>query len=289
MHELIRRIEDDLGLTRTERDQLLPGGSTTVIASRVHWAKTYLKQAGLVAQPKRGQVEATAEGRKLLAAHPVKIDRRLLDQFPPFRAFISKSAPALPQGSPAAEKAAVALASATPEEQIAAATALISGSLGDALLARLLESSPTFFERTIIDLLLAMGYGGSAADASQHLGGTNDGGVDGLIREDQLGLDRIYLQAKRYQPGSTVSSEAVRAFVGALVGKGAQKGVFITTSSFSKDAMLAAQHSGALRIVLVDGGTLTDLMIRFNVGVRVKRTIELKDVDTDYFSEERAE
>jgi restriction system protein len=146
-----------------------------------------------------------------------------------------------------------------------------------------MECSPSFFEKLIVDLLLAMGYGGSRSDAGEQLGGTGDGGVDGVIREDQLGLDRVYLQAKRYQRGNTVGSEAVQAFIGALVGRGAHKGVLITTSTFSKAALNAANQSGALRVVLIDGDALTRLMVRFNVGARVAKTVEIKRVDLDYF------
>jgi len=173
--------------------------------------------------------------------------------------------------------------SATPEEQITAASRTLNEALRDALLARILEGSPAFFEKLIIDLLLAMGYGGSRSDAGEQLGGTGDGGVDGVIREDQLGLDRVYLQAKRFQPGNTVGSETVQAFIGALIGKGAQKGVLITTSSFSKSALNVANQSGTLRLVLLDGDALTNLMVRFNVGVRVSQTVDIKHADLDYF------
>ncbi len=171
----------------------------------------------------------------------------------------------------------------TPEEQIASASLTLNESLRDALLARVLEGNPTFFEKLIIDLLLAMGYGGSQADAGEQLGGTGDGGIDGVIREDQFGLDRVYLQAKRYQPGNTVGSETVQVFMGALVGKGAQKGVLITTSTFSKAAINVASQSGHLRLVLIDGDELTKLMVRFDVGLRVARTVEIKRIDLDYF------
>jgi len=156
-------------------------------------------------------------------------------------------------------------------------------------MTRILEGTPEFFERLIIDLLLKMGYGGSRVDAGEQLGRTGDGGVDGVIREDQLGLDRVYLQAKRYQPGNTVGSETVQAFVGALVGRGAQKGVLITTSTFSKAALNAANQSGQLRLVLVDGDELTRLMVRFGVGVRKAQTIELKRIDLDYFEDTEPE
>jgi restriction system protein len=175
--------------------------------------------------------------------------------------------------------------SSTPEEQITSASRALNETLRDALLARVLEGTPTFFEKLIVDLLMAMGYGGSRTDAGEQLGGTGDGGVDGVIREDQLGFDRIYLQAKRYQPGNT----AVQAFIGAFVGKGAQKGVLITTSSFSKAAINAANQSGHLRLVLIDGDELTTLLVRFNVGVRVARTVEIKRVDLDYFEDAEPE
>jgi restriction system protein len=179
--------------------------------------------------------------------------------------------------------------SSTPEEQITSASLALNEALRDALLARILGETPTFFEKLIVDLLMAMGYGGSRNDAGERLGGTGDGGVDGVIREDQLGLDRIYLQAKRYQPGNTVGSETVQAFIGALVGRGAQKGVLITTSSFSKAAINAANQLGHLRLVLIDGEELTNMLIRFNVGVRVARTVEIKRVDLDYFEDAESE
>lgn len=295
MRDLIGRIADDLGLTAPERDQMIPSGSVSVIASRVHWAKTYLKQAGLVAQPKRAHVAITDQGRELLRRNPPRIDAALLNQYGEFRAFLNrtKSRTAPPSASPAASAAIApapaAEATGTPDEQIASASLTLNESLREALLARVLECNPAFFERLIVDLLLAMGYGGSRADAGEQLGGTGDGGVDGVIREDQLGLDRVYLQAKRYQAGNTVGSEAVQAFMGALVGKGAQKGVLITTSSFSKAAANVAKQSGHLRLVLIDGDELTRLMLRFGVGVRIARTVEIKRIDLAYFEDNEPE
>jgi restriction system protein len=291
MRSLIARIADDLHLTAEERVQPLPSGGTTVITSRVHWAKTYLKQAGLVTQPKRGLVCISQRGRDFLATNPSRIDGTVLQQFEEFRAFLDRtkgSNGTTPTSVPSAEVAVRELAS-TPEEQITTASRTLNESLRDALLARILEGTPSFFEKIIVDLLLAMGYGGSRTDAGEQLGGTGDGGVDGVIREDQLGLDRVYLQAKRYQPGNTVGSEAVHAFVGALIGKGAQKGVLITTSTFSKAALGAATQLGHLRLVLIDGAELTNLLVRFNVGVRTARTVEIKRVDLDYFEQAELE
>ena len=294
MRDLIQRVADDLHLDKAEREELTSSGTATVIASRTGWAKTYLKQAGLIEQPKRAMVQITSRGREVLGRNPARIDGALLQTFDEFRAFMSRTesedAAALPAATAVPAFPAIVLeTTSTPEEQITSASLTLNESLRDSLLARVLESNPAFFEKLIIDLLLAMGYGGSRTDAGEQLGGTDDGGVDGVIREDQLGLDRVYLQAKRYQPGNTVGSEAVQAFMGALMGKGAQKGVLITTSSFSKAAVNAASVSGHLRLVLIDGAELTRLMIRFGVGVRIAKTVEVKRIDLDYFEDAEPE
>ena len=292
MRDLIGRIADDLQLTQAERDQMIPSGRVTTLTSRVHWAKTYLKQAVLIEQPKRAHVRITAQGQALLARNPAKIDTDLLKSFIEFRAFLSrtKSNDILPLPASASSPivlpiAAAAESSNTPEEQITSASLTLDEALREALLARILEGTPAFFEKLIIDLLLSMGYGGSRMDAGEQLGGTGDGGVDGVIREDQLGLDRIYLQAKRYQPSNTIGSETVHAFMGALLSKGAQKGVFITTSTFSKSALQVAKQPGQLRLVLINGDELTKLMVRFGVGVRIAQSIEIKRIDLDYFED----
>ncbi len=291
MRDLVVCISDDLALTPEERAAEIPSGGATVIASRVGWAKTFLKQAGLVEQPKRGHVQITRRGRDALAANPAKIGVPLLMQYPEFRSFMDRTRAARgndaathPVANVAAANVSVASApTSTPEEQIAAASRAHEEAVRDGLLARILEATPAFFEKLIVDLLLAMGYGGSRADAGEQLGKSGDGGVDGVIREDQLGLDRVYLQAKRYQPGNSVGSEAVQAFIGALIGKGSNKGVLITTSTFTKAAATVANQSGSLRIVLIDGEELTRLLLRFNVGVRVMSTVAIKRVDPTYF------
>lgn len=284
MRGLIARIADDLKLSQAEREQTVPSGAATLIGSRVHWAKTYLKQAGFIEQPKRGTVQITPRGREVLSSHPSRIDVPLLQRFPEFQAFLrrTRSPAKAPEPPDTAPQNAL---SSTPEEQIEAASSALNAALRDALLARILEASPASFEKLIIDLLLAMGYGGSRTDAGEQLGRTGDGGVDGVIREDRLGLDRVYLQAKRYKSGNSVGSEAVQAFIGALVGRGAQKGVLITTSGFTRGALDAANQSGSLRLVLIDGDSLTNLMIQFNVGVRIARTVDIKRIDLDYFED----
>jgi restriction system protein len=286
MRDLVARIADDLDLSQEERDERTPSGSTTIIASRVHWAKAYLKQACLLDQPKHGLVQISQRGRDVLKENPTKIDVQLLQQFEEFRAFQHKTKPngGSPPGPTPPQPVQL-----TPEEQITAASKALDETLRDALLARILGESPAFFEKLIVDLLLKMHYGGSREDAGEQLGQSGDGGVDGVIYEDQLGLDRVYLQAKRYQPTNTVGSEAVHAFIGALVGKGAQKGVFITTSTFTKAAQEAAKQTGSARIVLINGESLTNLMVRFNVGVRTAQTVEVKRIDIDYFEEVEVE
>lgn len=289
MRDLIAQIANDLELSDEERNELIPSGGTPLIANRVHWAKTYLKKAGLLEQPKRGTVQITERGRQVLQDSPSKIDGSMLQQFDEFRSFLGGAGADSVLTPSAAATSPTEPSNATPEEQIAAASATLTEALRDALLARILEGSPAFFEKLIVDLLVAMGYGGSRADAGERLGGTGDGGVDGVIREDQLGLDRIYLQAKRYQSSNTIGGPAVQGFIGALIGQGAQKGVFITTSTFSPAALKVAAQSGSLRLVLIDGDELTRLMVRFDVGVRTARTVDIKRVDLDYFDETETE
>ncbi len=290
MREITLLVSNELGLTEAERAEEIPSGGTRLISNRVHWAKTYLKQAGLVEQPQRGVVQISPRGREVLGGHPQRLDVEFLRRFEEFRVFLNRrredaNGPAAADPlapAPLADAAPLPL-QATPEDQIAQASATIEAALRDDVLARVLEASPAFFERLILDLLLAMGYGGSREDAGRQLGRSGDGGVDGVIHEDPLGLDRIYLQAKRYAPGNPVGSEAVQAFMGALVGRGAHKGVLITTSSFTRAALAAAQQSLSMRLILIDGEMLTALMLRHNVGVRIARTVEIKDIHLDYF------
>ena len=288
MGDLVRQIGDDLKLTVEEKIALLPGGGSTILASRVGWAKTYLKQAGLLEQQKRGFVRITPSGMAALAAKPAKIDARFLLQYPSFVQFSSRPAgknqrdhSALPPAAPLTAQQVES--SSTPIEAINIAADLIEEALREALLARLYEKGPKFFERVILDVLHGMRYGVEKGGTRQQLGGTADGGVDGVINEDPLGLDRIYLQAKLYKPGSNVGGPAVQAFIGALMNRGAQKGVLITTSDFTGAARHAASNAGGLRIVLMSGQELTEAMVRYDVGVRTTKVVSIKDVDSDYF------
>lgn len=284
--EAANAIAEQFELTPDEREELLPSGKQRILHNRIHWAKFYMTKAGLIDSPKRGQFQASALGLALLEKRPDTIDVDTLKEFPAFLSFYTNSAKADPSNHSAA-RAAVTSFQATPEEEIDAAQEALHAALKSDLLNRVLEQSPSFFERLIVDLIVAMGYGGTHANAARKLGKSGDGGVDGVIDEDRLGLDRIYVQAKRYAPGSAVGRPEIQGFVGSLVGLGAAKGVFVTTSTFSKQA---SDYAAALqqRVILIDGPRLTELMVEYGVGVRVSRTVEVKRLDEDFFSEEQS-
>lgn len=279
------RIAQEFQLTPDEREQLLPSGKQRVLHNRIHWAKFYLGKAGLVASPRRGWFAVTEEGRRLIQSAPDRIDIDRLLQFPAFREFYKAGSPAGANGEASQGALPTLAAETTPEEQIEAAYAALQSALQADLLARILENNSVFFERIIVDLLVAMGYGGSRINAARRLGGTGDGGVDGVIDEDRLGLDRVYVQAKRYAPGSSVGRPDVQGFVGSLVGLGASKGVFVTTSTFSAQAREFVRHLSQ-RVILIDGKDLTELMIEHDVGVRTSRRVEFKRIDEDFFADD---
>lgn len=277
-------IADRLGLTDDEREEMLPSGKQRVLHNRIHWAKFYMSKAGLIDSPKRGIFVASSAGKALLASSAERIDVETLKTFPQFTEFYGQAGTSAEPDQVAATLAATNSA-ATPEEQIDAAYAVMTAALKADLLQRVLEQSPAFFERLIVELLVAMGYGGSHEDAARQLGKSGDGGIDGIIDEDRLGLDRIYVQAKRYASGSGVGRPEVQGFVGSLVGLGANKGVFVTTSAFSKQALDYAKGLQQ-RVILIDGSRLTELMTEFGVGVRTTRVIDLKRLDEDFFADE---
>jgi restriction system protein len=291
--EVADEIADDLGLSVEERKQMLPSGRQRLLHNRVHWAKFYMSKAGLIDSPARGRFTASAAGTALLATKPDRIDVGVLMKQPGFLDFYTSgqrtAAEEAPDGAPEpAPKLAVPSAppttTATPEEQIETAHQAVQSALRADLLERIIQNSPAFFERLIVELLVAMGYGGSYKDAARQLGRTGDGGVDGVVNEDPLGLDRVYVQAKRYS-GNSVGRPDVQAFLGSLVGLGASKGVFVTTSTFSAQAQDFARHLPQ-RVILVDGEQLTELMVEHGVGVRTSRAISFKRLDEDFFTEE---
>jgi restriction system protein len=250
---VVDRIADTLGLTEEERKALLPSGRQRVLHNRIHWAKFYMTKAGLLTSPGRGRFVATEAGKALLVSKPERIDVATLMKVPAFREFYKSEDGTLSE--PAKGLATdLAKSETTPEEQIEAAHQALQDSLRADLLDRIAKNSPAFFEQLIVDLLVAMGYGGSHKNAAQQLGRSGDGGVDGVINEDRLGLDRVYVQAKRYAAGNSVGRPDVQAFVGSLVGLGATKGVFVTTSAFSAQARDFVQHLSQ-RVVLLDGAS----------------------------------
>ena len=279
---LIEQLAAEFQLTGEERAQMLPSGAQRTFDNRVGWAVTYLKKAGLVDSPQRAVFRVTDRGSNALASGPARIDLAYLEQFQEFRAFKGKSPgdTVTPGPTPDSQQPPP-----TPEEQLRQAHQQITSALADDLLDRVKRCSPGFFERLVVQLLVRLGYGGTEADAARAVGRTGDGGIDGTIKQDTLGLDFVHIQAKRYD-STTVGRPAIQQFAGALLGKNATKGVFITTSAFTADATSYAASISPQKVILIDGDQLTRLMIRTGVGVATADTFELKRVDSDYFDEE---
>jgi restriction system protein len=281
--DAVEKLASEFSLTDSERAEMLPSGTAPLFDNRVGWARTYLKQAGLLQSLKRGTLQITQRGIDLIAKNPSKINVEFLRQYPEFRAFQTRRRDKADEGSADTQDAAIANADQTPEDALAAAYKTLRGSLEADLLDQVKSMSPAFFERVVIDLLVAMGYGGSRQDAARAVGKSGDGGIDGIIKEDRLGLDAIYIQAKRWE--GTVGRPEIQKFAGALQGQRANKGVFITTSSFSKDA---EEYTNVIssKIILLDGQQLAKLMVDHNVGVAQVGIYELKKIDSDYFDGE---
>jgi restriction system protein len=281
LKDVMAELADAFELTPDERAQLLPSGGTLTFASRVGWAKTYLKKAGLVQQPKRGLVQISAQGQASLASAPERIDVKFLEQFASFLEFrnASKERPA----ALAAGEVTRLPDDLTPDEVMETAYQRSVVALADEVLERVKACTPIYFERLVVQLLIKMGYGGSRDEAGKAVGRSGDGGIDGIINEDRLGLDAIYLQAKRWE--GVVGRPEIMRFVGALAGQRANKGVFITTSRFTQEAKEYASSS-QYKVVLMDGERLADLMIEHDLGVSVAATYQLKRIDSDFFSED---
>ena len=274
-------LAEQLGLAEEELALKIRSGAP-VFNNRVHWAVTYLAQAGVVRRPRRGMVELTDRGRELLNQGPPSVDNSLLARYPEFREFMIRARPAQRDQSDT-ELAPERLVSdkGTPKEQLANAVEEANAAVAAELLNRVRDREPAFLERLVLKLLTAMGYGGRAG-AAEHLGQTGDQGLDGVIRQDALGLDRVYVQAKRYGSEHSVGRPDIQAFVGALHGAQADRGVFITTSRFTAEAKDYADRVPA-RLVLIDGARLTELMVLHNVGVQEEQAFILKRVDEDFF------
>ncbi len=275
--ETVEGLAKDFKLTDEERRELLPSGKQPVFDNRVGWARTYMKKAGLLDAPRHGVSRITQRGLEVLKKKPQRIDMRFLAQFEEFQEFraLRHEGPEKPSKTESNDK--------TPEETLESAYQSIRNDLAADLLQRLKTCSPAFFERLVVEVIVKMGYGGTRKDAGEAIGRSGDGGIDGIIKEDKLGLDAIYIQAKRWE--NTVGRPEIQKFVGALTGQRAKKGLFITTSNFSSDAEDYVSRIDA-KVVLIDGETLAQLMIENNVGVSTVNTYEVKKVDSDYFSEE---
>ncbi|HAK96024.1 MAG TPA: restriction endonuclease [Planctomycetes bacterium] len=276
VRDTIETLAGEFKLTDDERRRPLPSGRQPVFENRVGWARTYMKKAGLLEAVKRGVCKITQRGLETLAKKPAKIDTDFLLQFKEFSDF--RTFRREPSEEPASAEDA-----RTPEEALDAAYEKLRDDLAADILDHLKTASPSFFERIVVEVVVRMGYGGSRQDAGQAIGRSGDGGLDGIIKEDKLGLDAIYIQAKRWE--NTVGRPEIQKFVGALTGERARKGIFITTSSFSQDALDYVAHIET-KVVLIDGPMLAQLMIDHDVGVTTVATYDLKRVDSDYFAEE---
>jgi restriction system protein len=280
--ELVDSLAAHFQLGQEERKELLPSGKQAAFDNRVGWARTYLKKAGLLEAPKRGVLHISPRGKAALASDLDKIDVRFLSRFDEFVEFRAKKN----AGGQAAPVSVLSLPittdTETPEEALETAYQTLRDNLSDELLSTIKGCSPAFFEKLVVDVIVSMGYGGSRREAGRAVGGTGDDGIDGIINEDRLGLDSIYLQAKRWE--GTVGRPEIQKFAGALQGYRARKGIFITTSSFTKDAQEYTSRIDS-KIVLIDGQRLANLMIDHDVGVTSEAVYEVKRTDSDYFSE----
>lgn len=279
LEETRNTLAQEFALTPEERNELLPSGRQRRFDNRVAWAKSFLDKARLLETPRRAHFRITDRGILLLAEAPKRIDIPLLERYEEFREFRAvQPKPAVPQERHQAENQA-----ATPEESLEQAYQSLRASLATEVLGRVKGASSQFFENLVVELLLKMGYGGDRAEAGRAIGGVGDEGIDGIINEDRLGLDTIYIQAKRWE--GTVGRPEIQKFVGALHGKRARKGVFITTGTFSQDARDYVSRIDP-RVVLIDGRELASYMLDLDLGVTPKATYQVKRIDSDYFSDE---
>lgn len=280
MKDVTEGVADKCGLTDDERQAMIPSGNARVIVNRVAWAKSHLKEAGLIDPVSRGVVRITDEGKKVLSENPDKIDMKYLQRFPSYLEFQERGKE---HKKEAGATEVVSASTQTPEELIEESFDEVRAALVDELLQTVKDSSDAFFERLVVRLLVAMGYGGSIEDAGKAVGKSGDGGIDGRIKEDKLGLDEVVIQAKRWT-SNPVGRPDVQSFAGSMEGYRANKGVFITTSVFTPQAREFVQMIQR-KIVLIDGPTLAGLMIDHNIGVTPYRTFTLKRLDSDFFEE----
>jgi restriction system protein len=276
--EALDALALEFNLTEEEQKELLPSGQQCVIDNRVAWARAHMKMAGLVENTRRGVFRITQRGQEILRNNPSEINLRFLREFPEYIEARDKHKINRQQGPSKSDDQEIQ----TPAERLEEAYQTLRENLVSEILSQLKASSPVFFEKVVVEVLVKMGYGGSRKDAGQAIGRSGDEGIDGIIKEDRLGLDIIYIQAKRWENG--VSRPEIQKFAGALQGKRARKGIFITTSEFSSSAH---EYVSAIdsKIILIDGQQLAQLMIDFGVGVSTDAVYELKRLDSDYFTD----
>ncbi|MDS1031147.1 restriction endonuclease [Porphyromonadaceae sp. NP-X] len=276
-NEINDQLANYFNLTPEEINTYLPSGSQKIFTNRVAWAKSYLKRAGLIETTKRGYLKITESGKSFLDTKPQEINIKVLKSLPVFQENYGKS-----NKEESVNDNENFHSKLTPEEIIERSYLNIRKNLSQELLQKIKSCSPRFFEDLVVELLVKMGYGGTIKDAGQSIGQTGDEGIDGIIKEDRLGLDVIYIQAKRWE--NVVGRPEIQKFVGALAGQGAKKGVFITTSKFTGEAK-SYQTRNETKIVLIDGEKLAELMIDYNLAVSTTNTFEIKRIDNDYFEE----
>lgn len=274
----VEYLANYFGLSTDERKELLPSGKQPTFDNRVGWARTYMTKAGLLSSPKRGLFQITDRGKDVLSNNIVNINVQFLEQFPEFVEFKQLKK----EKNYDQKEIGVSTNTITPEENLENSYQALRSELGSEILTTIKSCSPDFFEQLVIDLLVTMGYGGSRKEAGEAIGRSGDEGIDGIIKEDRLGLDIIYLQAKRWE--NVIGRPEIQKFAGALQGQRATKGIFITTSGFTKEAMEYVKNIET-KIILIDGVQLVDLMIDHNIGVSTEATYELKSIDSDYFTE----
>ena len=276
--EIIEALVREFQVTEAERKEMLPSGQQEIFANRVGWAKTYLKKAGLIDSPQRATFVISEKGKEILSQNPARIDTKFLRQFPEFQEFnrVNKQNETITVES----NLLASDQEQNPEELLANSYQEIRQALATDLLSILRKLSPDDFEKLVVELLIKMGYGGSIRDAGKAVGKSGDQGIDGIIKEDRLGLDIIYIQAKRWADNNAVGRPEIQKFVGALAGQGAKKGIFITTSYFTQEALEYAPRN-EIKIVLIDGEELGQLMIDYNLGVSTQKIYEIKRIDPD--------
>ncbi len=275
--EAIDKLSDEFGLTKEERTELIPSGRTPRVNDRISWAATYLRKAQLLSSPARGRFQITQRGLDVLKQNPPRIDVHFLEQYDEFVEFRTRREKGDNQTPKIGDEQ-------TPDEVIDGAYQTLRQDLATEILETIINCSPAFFERLVVDVLVKMGYGGTRQDAGKAIGRSGDEGIDGIINEDRLGLDVIYLQAKKWDKDKSISRPEIQKFAGALQGQKAKKGIFITTSTFTREAKEFASRIDS-KIILIDGVTLAQLMIDYNVGVNLVAAYELKRIDSDYFEE----